>query len=535
MAEVDVQQVRNWLDHLPGGSRSDDYVKRWDEFNSTSRPVVTVFGSYDTGKSSLIRRILVDGGVAVPDWLTISGRHETFDVNRVDWAGCVLRDTPGLAVGADDVRGKANTSLAQEAVAVTDLAVVTVTPQLATGERDVLRRLIDGDWTADNLWFVISRFDEAGIDPDDDLDGYWQLADRKVTELRKSLDVAPDVPVHVVCQDFAQYAGASRDVDAGIWDDSREWDGMDVLERALERIGERDLAPLRGLTEQRYWNLVVRDVIAELRPDLREAETLLEAAEEAVERHRQSLVTLDGIDNAARADLKGALGNAVRTAYGQGPRETADVLEDVQSTLDEWFAKHARNVDRLLQDVTRSVDRRRARPSWQRLEEVVTSLRDEVDSDGDPGIEELAPKVGMIGTLLITALREYEQQQPRLGGLAGGVRAVGGMRDAPSFGAGVEVAAAMLPIAVEIVGMIDEYRARRAAADQERKTLDAQESRLTSEATELALGNWAEVIAEARNTIVDIEGVAVDSLAAGLRESVEQLSAAIAEGDRLLM
>lgn len=531
MTEVDVQQVKDWLDRLPGEARVDRYAKRWDEFNSMTKPVVTVFGSYDTGKSSLIRRILVDSGVAVPDWLTISGRHETFEVNQVDWAGCILRDTPGLAVGADDARGESNTELAEEAVAVTDVAVVTVTPQLATGEREVLRQLIGRGWTVNTLWLVISRFDEAGIDPDDDLDGYRLLAGRKIAELRESLGTSVDFPVHVVSQDFAQFAGAARAVDPGIWDDSREWDGMGTLERDLERIGEGDYSSLRRMTEQRYWNEVVRSVIANLQLDLAEAEGLLVSAEAATDRHQQSLVTLDGIDSAARADLRGELGRTVRTVFAGGMRDTEAVLADVQSTLDEWFAKHSRNLDRLLQDATRSAERRSRQPSWQKLEEVASALRDEIHTDEAPGMEAIAPIVNKFGTVFIGALREYARHHPD--GPPLGNNAVGGTRTASSFGAGVEFAAAVLPIAVEIVGMIDGYRAKRGAEEQERKVVKAQEDRLTTKATELALGSWVDVVVEVRSEIVEIEGVAVSSLAAGLRDSVDRLRAAIVEGTRM--
>ncbi len=135
MSNFDIQAAKKWLDEIPGGSLTDVFDVQWKQFASEPRPVATVFGSYDTGKSSLIRRLLVDTGVEVPEWLTISARHETFEVRGgVVLAGCVIRDTPGLAVGAKDVRGgETNTKLAQEAIGLTDIAIVTVTPQLATG------------------------------------------------------------------------------------------------------------------------------------------------------------------------------------------------------------------------------------------------------------------------------------------------------------------------------------------------------------------------------------------------------------------
>lgn len=275
MSNFDIQAAKKWLDEIPGGSLTDVFDVQWKQFASEPRPVATVFGSYDTGKSSLIRRLLVDTGVEVPEWLTISARHETFEVRGVVLAGCVIRDTPGLAVGAKDVRGgETNTKLAQEAIGLTDIAIVTVTPQLATGERELIRDLIDSGWSTDALWFVISRFDEAGHDPDSDLDGYKNLAQRKIAELRESLGLDPNTPVFVVAQDPFQYAGAERDVDRDIWDDTRDWDGMAELSAALDRVGGSDLGLLRAATEQRFWSQVVATVVGgELRVQLREFET----------------------------------------------------------------------------------------------------------------------------------------------------------------------------------------------------------------------------------------------------------------------
>lgn len=122
---VDIDAVRDWLGRLPGGSpgrHADD----WDAFQKRDRPVVTLFGSYDTGKSSLLRRLLVDSGRDVPDWLTISARHETFEVNDVEFGTCIVRDTPGFDVGASGVREQ-NSSRAMAAVGLTDVGIAVLT------------------------------------------------------------------------------------------------------------------------------------------------------------------------------------------------------------------------------------------------------------------------------------------------------------------------------------------------------------------------------------------------------------------------
>ena len=116
MTAVDIDAVRDWLSRLPGGgSPGGEHAADWDAFARVDRPVVTLFGSYDTGKSSLLRRLIADGGGTAPAWLTISARHETFEVNDVEVGGCVVRDTPGFAVGASDVRAQNNSRRAMAA------------------------------------------------------------------------------------------------------------------------------------------------------------------------------------------------------------------------------------------------------------------------------------------------------------------------------------------------------------------------------------------------------------------------------------
>ena len=237
MNPIDITEAKSWLDAIPGGQLGLEADEQWQRFASISEPVVTVYGAYDTGKSSLLRRLIVDSGVEVPDWLTISARHETFEVNEVRAAGCLLRDTPGFVTGAADARADMNTQLANTAVDLTDVAIVTVTPQLATAEFPALQALVRRDWAPGSLWFVISRFDEAGVDPESDLDGYRDRAQRKTDELRRALELDEAVPVFVVSQDFAQMAGSERNPDPQLWDDFRGWDGIAELREALESLG----------------------------------------------------------------------------------------------------------------------------------------------------------------------------------------------------------------------------------------------------------------------------------------------------------
>ena len=83
MNPINLTEAKSWLDAIPGGQLGLEADNQWQQLANISGPVVTVYGAYDTGKSSLLRRLIVDFEVEVPDWLTISARHETFEVNEV--------------------------------------------------------------------------------------------------------------------------------------------------------------------------------------------------------------------------------------------------------------------------------------------------------------------------------------------------------------------------------------------------------------------------------------------------------------------
>ncbi len=148
----------------------------WAEFASHEQPVATLFGAFDTGKSSILRRLLVDSGHQVPDWLTISARHETFTDQLVDLGGCIVRDTPGLSPGGQDARSLKNSQVARATLGLTDVLLVTVNPQLPTGERPELLDILAQGWPESCVWFLISRADEGGVDPTLDPVGFEEWA-----------------------------------------------------------------------------------------------------------------------------------------------------------------------------------------------------------------------------------------------------------------------------------------------------------------------------------------------------------------------
>src|SRR4051812_34108875 len=97
MIDTRIPRAQEWLAEVVGAEALNDLASAWREFNDQSLTVVTLFGAYDTGKSAIVRRLLVDAGLSVPDWVTISARHETYEAGQVEVSGYILQDTPGIS------------------------------------------------------------------------------------------------------------------------------------------------------------------------------------------------------------------------------------------------------------------------------------------------------------------------------------------------------------------------------------------------------------------------------------------------------
>ncbi|GAA1642356.1 hypothetical protein GCM10009828_083810 [Actinoplanes couchii] len=507
---VDIDAVRNWLGRLPGGSLAGRYGDDWDTFAALDRPVVTLFGAYDTGKSSLLRRLIVDTGGSVPGWLTISARHETFDVNDTAIGGCVVRDTPGFTAGAADPRARTNTGRALAAIGLTDIGVAVLTTQLATAERDLLRELIARDWPAGALWFVVSRFDEAGADPEYDLDGYRELRDHKVRELRELFGIGEHVPVFVVAQDPYQTGGPESGLDRTTWDAFRSWDGMEALTDAVRAVSPAGLPGWRAAAGQRYWAAALAGTLTELRGQLADYTAQAAVAARGTERRDGWLSELDTLDRAAHAALDGLVDEVMRR-----PREPG---AEIQQTLDTWFSRHEARLQRLRQSIRKTRDRERAQPSWPGFAALVTTLENREQT----APAAVAGHVESVGTMMLSVLKAA-------GDVTRGKSAAA--KRLAALGEHLGTAEAVLPLAVYLAKVVDDRRADGARLNHDRAAAD-QRQQVAAECTRLAREIWQPYVDEVRDQIIAETADQAD-LDASLRELVAGLQAAVTAGERL--
>ena len=550
---MQINAAQQWLHNVPGKSETR-YTRAWEEFAQSSRPVATLFGSYDTGKSSLLRRLLIDSGRSVPDWLTISARHETFESNAVEIGDCLVRDTPGFAVDANDVRGQSNSSRALEAVALTDLAIAVLTPQLVTSDRDLFKTLIDRNWPASALWFVISRFDEAGADPEFDLAGYEDLCARKVAELRHLFDLDPDVPVFVVAQDPFQEAGTDNEVSAAVWDKYRLWDGMNALRDQIMRVPPASLTEYRAAAADRYWTSAVVETLATLRDELAKCEESARVAAHGLARRDAWESELGAIDQAAKASLEGLVASVVDQWLGRPDTPLGHLQSEIEGSLTQWFTQHDSHLQRLQRSISKAVERDHRQPAWYGFAALVAELDSSTPTDNPaPVAGKSAEHVEQVGTHVLKIMKVLAQDEgtakrtttsagkaaaggrtAAVGGKAGtaGKKAASASTGASNIGRYISAAEAALPLAVLVAKLIDEQKATDVGQSQGRQNPQKRQSVIDS-CTNQARSTWEPFVEHTRALIEEETGDQV-RLEAELGEAVSQLRAAIEAGESLL-
>lgn len=531
MSPIDPTEAKSWLDAIPGGQLGLEADEQWQQFASISDPVVTVYGAYDTGKSSLLRRLIVDSGVDAPDWLTISARHETFEVNEIRAAGCLLRDTPGFVTGAKDARADMNTKRANTAVELTDVAIVTVAPQLATAEFSALRELVRRDWAPGSLWFVISRFDEAGVDPESDEDGYQKLARRKTEELRRALELDEAVPVFVVSQDFAQMAGSERNPDPQLWDEFRGWDGIAELREALTNLGSWGGSSLRAFAAQRFWRKVVADSLGGLHSEVGKYLDHENFSDEGLRLRQSWVAQLDALQNSAGADLRGKISETIGQAVDD-QRDADAIQNSLKAIIDFWYGLQERNVEKLLRNVDDTIALERQRPSWKKLEELAGLIRLEADRSmpANETTEVISPAVKRVSNAALQALTDYEKlstlKKPSSKSSS----------SATNMSKRVAVVTAVVPLVVEMSSIAEQVIRSRAGAaqrDRQRRALEAELDRVGERAAGLALIELEPLVDAARQAIKAATAERVE-LRDGLGKLVGELQALARSGETLL-
>lgn len=239
-----------WLaaahDQLAGDPQAVQHLQAADELARDGRPQIVIAGDYSSGKSSFVKRLLVDAGEVAPEELDVGAHPVTDRAATFAWGDWNLVDTPGFQSSNVEHADEAHQAIVGAAV-----VVLLFNANLVVGDRSDLAAVLAGNEVSGRVGkvsrtlFVVNRADELGVDPRDDLPAFEALCARKELELRqaiasispsgKAIDVAED---QLLCTASDPYGmvGDEKEIASGVYDEHRDWDGMDAFHVALRQV-----------------------------------------------------------------------------------------------------------------------------------------------------------------------------------------------------------------------------------------------------------------------------------------------------------
>jgi predicted GTPase len=391
--------VRAWKDPLqPGAGTEWADQLRQDELLAAhipdlleqlvlwadEQPQVHLVGDYSAGKSSFIKRLLVDDGQSVPDELEVRGDPTTDIVTKYRWKQVLLVDAPGFQSSRND-----HTRLTSDALPQAAAIIVILQPNLLVGDTKRLERVLRGNRESGiasklgRTLFVINRADDLGVDPEHDPEGFQQLVQRKRQELTTAMrerEIQID-PTRVLAMASDPYGmvGDRRGVIATEYDANRNWDGFNHFAKAFRKIqpellrNGRDRTILEGglayLARIDSAQATQQDDVQSRSEQLRQLEKLLQ---DGLEESRQLAV-------ARNADLRRIIED-----HAFGMLEEVLVCDDEEklnghikqlsewwtdaafiAEIERWQQEYVKGIDGLFERLERTLKRRVASVSFR--------------------------------------------------------------------------------------------------------------------------------------------------------------------------
>ncbi len=407
-----IQKAWSVLDSIPGTSDAVTQERlRWEKFRDLYTLEVVVFGAYDAGKSSLLKRLLVDWRIPVPEWLTVSGRRETFESKRAEANGLGLVDTPGLGSG-----NKEHDDLTLSAMRLADAYLWVLPPQLVTTGKERFLELLFGDvGIAEATIAIVARMDEAGVDPSDNEPGFAELCVKKKAEL--TAFVAPFSlarklnSIHCVVADPYQMVGNIQDPESEIYDVGRSWDGVENLAQEILALQERRI-DLRSQAGARFVRLLLGDVRDSLRQHADDLTLSRDGMDNEPDRHVIYEQRLNAFQRQARAELHRQIEDvllSVSRSGDTGADAISSLKEGLAKVIDEWAEGSFAEYRRLASDLELEVRERMARPSMAGFRRLVYEAEEREAKQKGPKIDPLntGRKVLAFGPAIRNAFEKY--------------------------------------------------------------------------------------------------------------------------------
>lgn len=252
IARTSMGQIATWTRSLADAAKQDPiFVDALQAaIPRTNIPTIAVAGDYSAGKSSFIKRLIVEMDGTVSDSIDIHGAPATNEVRLYSLENFNILDTPGFQSGRTD-----HDQSALDGVGGAALVIVLLHVNLLIGDTTQLEGIIKGTDSAVGKWprilFVINRCDELGVDPHNDVEDYYRRRDRKMDELHAALTsrgLAVDVRhTHGVAADPFSAIGGRLPVSRDDYGLNREWDGIEPLVQSLRSLAPVDITHANAL------------------------------------------------------------------------------------------------------------------------------------------------------------------------------------------------------------------------------------------------------------------------------------------------
>lgn len=300
------------------------------EVRRTTRPAVLFMGDYSAGKSSLVKRLLVDAGERPPADLSVRADPTTAVVREYPWRHLHLVDSPGLQSGRIGHDATALSSVDEAA-----LVVVVLHVNLMIGDVELLRTVLGGSASTAPAFprtlFLINRCDEFGVDPLGDPEEFLRRRARKEAELvaiLRAQGFEQSAQLHTVSGDPYGLVGDRKDVTpADYVEVFRSWDGVAALATALS-ASDVASAAMRS-----------RAAVATAVGGLLRLRTELNELVQRTERERAAAASL-------QRELQNAIDNGVLLAAALENRARAIVRTHAERAAAEALAATAEDFDR---------------------------------------------------------------------------------------------------------------------------------------------------------------------------------------------
>ncbi|QKT10941.1 GTPase [Rhodococcus sp. W8901] len=331
-----------------------------------SKPSIAIMGDYSSGKSSLVKRLLIELNDEVPEDILIRGDAATGATRAYDLGSVRVIDTPGFQ--------SSNTEHARRAldvVAGAALVVVVLHVNLLIGDVSLLDSIVNGSSEnaakAERTIYLINRADELGVAPDEASSDFLLLKTRKEEELiaalaSRGIFVAPE-QVHTLAGDPYGHVATETDVVRSSFDHHRDWDGVRPLIQMFESLssGQVRAGVAAGQLDRAWGELLQAKATA--------SEVVNDALAHAVE-HANVLQAIGNgvadsstLDATIRARVWSAVEPYMARAHADSHAVDAGKMGDLESTANSWWLDDtlAADLDRVLVDSQRDIE------DWYRI------------------------------------------------------------------------------------------------------------------------------------------------------------------------